>query len=98
MIELVKQVGDLARRVMVTEGSCLADRDVDPRYASGKAEIAHELVDILHGIIELADHYQIDLETANIAARQRELEQLERTSIGQSASNDEFPNPDEGRS
>jgi NTP pyrophosphatase (non-canonical NTP hydrolase) len=77
-IELMKQAGDLARHVMVAEGYYLPDRDADPLYATTPARIADELADILSGVIRLADHDGIDLETAHRAARQRELDDLGR--------------------
>ncbi len=80
LIELMKQVGELSKRVMVAEGYYLPDRDADPRYATTKEEIADELADILHCLVRVADHYGIDLEQAHIAARQRELDYLRGTS------------------
>jgi RimJ/RimL family protein N-acetyltransferase len=80
MVELTKQLGDLARHVMVAERYYLADRDRDPRYATSTAEIADELADILHGIIRVADHYGVDLEAAHVGARERELAYARRQS------------------
>jgi hypothetical protein len=48
VIELVKQVGDLARHVMMAESYYLPDRANDPRYATTAAEIGGELADILY--------------------------------------------------
>jgi NTP pyrophosphatase (non-canonical NTP hydrolase) len=76
MIELAKQVGDLAKHVMVAEQYYLPDRDVDPRYATTKDEIADELADVLLAIIRISDHYGIDLERAHVKTRERELEYL----------------------
>ncbi|HEY3110933.1 MAG TPA: hypothetical protein VGL23_19405 [Chloroflexota bacterium] len=73
MIELVKQVGDLARHVMVAERYYLADRDQDPAYATTRERIGDELADILYCVVRLADHYRVDLERAHVAAREREL-------------------------
>jgi NTP pyrophosphatase (non-canonical NTP hydrolase) len=77
-IELTKQVGDLAKHVMVAEQYYLPDRDDDPAYATTKAELADELADLLLAIIRIADHYAIDLEQAHVQTRQRELEYLRR--------------------
>lgn len=79
MIELTKQVGDLAKHVMVAERYYLADRDTDPRYATTTGEIADELADVLLALIRIADHYGIDLEQAHIQTRERELDYLRRS-------------------
>ena len=76
MIELMKQIGDLSRHLMVAEGYYLANRDTDPSYATTKADIADELADILYCVIRIAGHYGIDLEEAYVAARERELDYL----------------------
>ena len=60
LIELVKQVGDLARHVMSCEGY-YGPRDNKERYAGDKSMISDELVDIFTAVIRLADHYDIDL-------------------------------------
>jgi len=71
MIELTKQVGELAKNVMVLETYYLADRKSDPNYnKASKDEIGNELSDILFMIIRIANHYHIDLEQAHM----RELE------------------------
>jgi NTP pyrophosphatase (non-canonical NTP hydrolase) len=62
MIELSKQVGDLAKRVMSYEGYYMAGRDDLPEYQTSKERIADELSDILFVIIKIADHYGINLE------------------------------------
>lgn len=77
VIELVKQVGDLARHVLTAESYYLPDRANDPRYATTTAEIGDELADILYCLIRLADLYGIDLAEAHVSARRRELEHLE---------------------
>lgn len=82
VIELTKQVGDLARHVMVAERYYLPDRDDDPRYVTTADDIADELADILYCVIRIADHYQVDLERAHIRARQKELEYQRRVDRG----------------
>lgn len=68
MIELSKQVGDLAKLVMIKEKyyaltgeSC----DIDER-------LGNEMADVIAQVIRLADYYQIDLEKAYIEAREDE--------------------------
>jgi NTP pyrophosphatase (non-canonical NTP hydrolase) len=76
MIELMKQVGDLARRVMVAERYYLPDRVRNPAYATSTNDIADELADILYCVIRVAEHYDIDLEQAHITARRKEMRYL----------------------
>ena len=76
LIELVKQVGDLARHVLTAESYYLPERASDPRYATTAAEIGDELADILYCLIRLADLYGIDLADAHVSARRRELDYL----------------------
>jgi NTP pyrophosphatase (non-canonical NTP hydrolase) len=66
MMELSKQVGDLAKRVMSYEGYYMAGRDSAPEYQTSKEKIADELSDILFVIIRLADIYGIDLEEEHL--------------------------------
>ena len=68
MIELSKQVGELAKCIMIQE---------DYYFFSGageenKKKLANELADIFGQIIRIADHYQLDLLKAHIDARQEE--------------------------
>lgn len=72
-IELSKQVGDLARRILTFEGYYLPDRDHHPAYATSEDDIANELADILHWVILLSLHYGIDLERAHYQARSAEI-------------------------
>jgi NTP pyrophosphatase (non-canonical NTP hydrolase) len=76
MIELMKQVGDLSKHVMMVERYYLADRADDPIYATTKDNIADELADILYCLIRVAEHYQIDLEQAHLQARRNEMRYL----------------------
>lgn len=78
MIELMKQVGDLAKHVMVAQRYYLPDRDDDASYRTTDAEIGDELADILYCLIRVADHYHIDLEEAHLQARRNELRYLGR--------------------
>ncbi|MFA5022305.1 MAG: hypothetical protein WC508_04470 [Patescibacteria group bacterium] len=67
MIELIKQVGELGKNVMMLENYYLADRKNNPSYnLASKAEIGNELSDILFMIIRIANHYGVDLEKAHL--------------------------------
>lgn len=73
LIELQKQVGELSKGVMVYENYYFSDRNkLDKNYETTKERIADELADILHAIIRIAIHYEIDLEEAHINARKEE--------------------------
>jgi NTP pyrophosphatase (non-canonical NTP hydrolase) len=76
MIELMKQVGDLSKHIMMMEKYYLPDRATDPAYMTRANEIGDELADILYCLIRIADHYDIDLEQAHLAARRKELQYL----------------------
>ncbi len=76
MIELMKQLGDLAKHVMMFERYYLPDRAQQPAYATTTAKIADELADIMYGVIRVAEYYHIDLEQAHLEARRRELRYL----------------------
>jgi NTP pyrophosphatase (non-canonical NTP hydrolase) len=76
MIELMKQVGDLSKHVMMMEKYYLQDRADDPNYQTSIEDIADELADILYCIIRIAGHYHIDLETAHIRTRRKEMQYL----------------------
>lgn len=76
MIELMKQTGDLAKHVMVTEHYYLEDRDRTLVYHTSTENIADELADILYCLIRVAEHYHIDLEQAHLEARRKELRYL----------------------
>jgi NTP pyrophosphatase (non-canonical NTP hydrolase) len=73
MIELTKQVGDLAKHIMMIERYYLPDREQRPDYQTTTDDIADELADILYCLIRIAEQYHIDLEAAHIRARRNEL-------------------------
>ena len=73
MIELQKQVGELAKLMMIQEKYYFPNRDkVDNQYEVSKEKIGDELADIFFGIIRIAKHYNIDLVDAHIKARKAE--------------------------
>lgn len=78
MVELMKQTGDLARRVMTQENYYLPDRDQRAEYQTSTQDIGDELADILSCVIRIAEHYHIDLEAAHLQARRNELAYLGR--------------------
>lgn len=78
MIELMKQVGDLSKHVLMHERYYLADRAANPDYATSLSAVGDELADILYCVIRIARHYQIDLEVAQLHARRKELQYLGR--------------------
>lgn len=68
MIELVKQVGELAKQVMIKERYYALEGetpDVDER-------LGNEMADVVAQIMRLADYYKIDLEKVFIEAREDE--------------------------
>lgn len=69
IIELVKQVGELAKHIMVIEKYYFLGRENDPAYTASRDMIGNELADVFAQLIRLADHYQIDLVQAHIDAR-----------------------------
>lgn len=73
MIELQKQVGELAKLILMQEGYYFADRDkLNEKYISNKERIGDELADIFYALIRIAKHYDIDLVDANRKAREEE--------------------------
>lgn len=64
IIELTKQLGELAKHIMVQEHYYFKARETQPKYHTDKQKIADELADIIWMSIRLADHYEIDLEEA----------------------------------
>jgi NTP pyrophosphatase (non-canonical NTP hydrolase) len=78
MIELVKQVGELAKHVMVAEHYYYPGREKMRGYETSKEIIGDELADILAMVIQIADYYELDLIDAHIKARKSEDELLTR--------------------
>ena len=76
IIEMMKQVGDLSRHVMMAERYYLEDRATHPSYQTSQEDIADELADILYCVIRVAEHYHIDLEQAHLQARRNEMRYL----------------------
>lgn len=68
MIELSKQVGELAKQVMVKERYYALEGDVD----DVDERLGNEMADVIAQVMRLADHYEIDLEKAFINAREDE--------------------------
>lgn len=69
MIELSKQVGDLAALVMVREKYYFRDKAKEnSKYFSPKEKIADELSDLLFMVIRISEYYKIDLEEAHLEA------------------------------
>ena len=68
MIELSKQVGELAKQVMIKEKYYALvgeEPEVDTR-------LGNEMADVIAQVMRLSDYYQIDLEKAFIQARKDE--------------------------
>ncbi len=78
MIELAKQVGDLAKHVMVQEKYYLKDRESAENYKTTKTELADELTDLFLMIVRIADHYNIDLEAELVKVRKDDLKALDK--------------------
>lgn len=77
VIELTKQVGQLSALVMAQEKYYFPDRgEIDAKYLASKEALADELADIIAAVVRIADNYEIDLEAANMKARQVEDEFL----------------------
>jgi NTP pyrophosphatase (non-canonical NTP hydrolase) len=70
MMELTKQVGELAKLIMVYEKYYFSGRSkIDKQYEVTKEKIGDELADILYAVIRIADNYEIDLIDAHLKAR-----------------------------
>lgn len=68
MIELSKQVGELAKQVMVKERYYALEGDV----SDIDERLGNEMADVIAQVMRLADYYKIDLEKAFILAREDE--------------------------
>ena len=68
MIELTKQVGELAKQVMLKERYYAFTED----EATVDERLGNEMADVIAQVMRLADHYGIDLERAFIEARKDE--------------------------
>lgn len=68
MIELAKQVGELAKQVMLKENYYAFSVD----QATVDRNLGNEMADVIAQVMRLADHYGIDLESAFVDAREDE--------------------------
>ncbi len=66
MIELSKQVGELAKQVMIKERYYALENDV----SNVDERLGNEMADVIAQVMRLADFYKIDLEKAFIEARE----------------------------
>ena len=66
VLELQKQLGELAKFVMSAEKYYIKQRDNMDQYAVTKEKLGDEMSDILFNLIRLADHYGIDLEAEHL--------------------------------
>ena len=68
MIELSKQVGELAKQVMIKERYYALTGDVQ----DVDEKLGNEMADVIAQVMRLAEYYNIDLEKAFIEAREDE--------------------------
>ena len=68
MIELSKQVGELAKQVMIKEKYYALQGEV----TDVDEKLGNEMADVIAQVMRLADYYQIDLEKAFVEARKDE--------------------------
>ncbi|MHB8904013.1 MAG: nucleoside triphosphate pyrophosphohydrolase family protein [Patescibacteria group bacterium] len=79
MIELMKQVGELSKNVMMLENYYLAEKNNDPNFnKASKDEIGNELSDIFFMLVRIANHYGVDLETTHLKELDLALRYLEK--------------------
>jgi NTP pyrophosphatase (non-canonical NTP hydrolase) len=81
MMEMMKQVGELAKYVMSAEHYYVAQRDQMPEYRADLDTIGDELADVLFMLIRVADYYGIDLLEAHVQARRGEDEWLQAQGV-----------------
>ena len=72
MIELSKQVGELAKQVMMKEKYYAFTEDV----ADIDERLGNEMADVIAQVMRLASYYHINLEKAFIEAREDEVRYL----------------------
>lgn len=77
MIELSKQVGELAKQVMVKERYYALEGDVN----DVDERLGNEMADVIAQVMRLADYYKIDLEKAFIDAREDEDQYLKSRGV-----------------
>ena len=77
MIELMKQVGELAKWVMIKEKYYALTEEL----REVNEHLGNEMADIIAQVIRLADVYGIDLETAYIEARKDEMKYLDSRGV-----------------
>ncbi|MBO5500438.1 MAG: MazG-like family protein [Clostridia bacterium] len=77
MIELSKQVGELAKQVMIKEKYYALTGDVP----DVDQKLGNEMADVIAQVMRLADYYGIDLEQAFIDARNDECAYLDSRGV-----------------
>ena len=78
LIELSKQVGELAQQTLMFEKYYTGDREALPQYAASLESIGNELADIVHAVVMIADCYGVDLEQSILNARADEMRDLDK--------------------
>ena len=81
VIQIMKQVGELAKHVMTMEHYYFAGRERLPGYATDSDKIGDEPADVFSMVIRPADHYGIGLVQAHVRARQAEDAHLTRAGL-----------------
>ena len=77
MIELSKQVGELAKQVMIKEKYYALTGDVP----DVDEKLGNEMADVIAQVMRLAEYYNIDLERAFIEAREDEDRYLQSRGV-----------------
>lgn len=77
MIELSKQVGELAKQVMIKEKYYALENDVSDVDEC----LGNEMADVIAQVMRLADFYKINLEKAFIEAREDENRYLKTRGV-----------------